>query len=56
LRRAISVGIAELDRGAYEEIDDSELDSFLDNLAVAEPSRRDPSLLAKPIRTPKPAR
>ena len=32
LRRSIDTGLADLDRGDYEEVEDSELDAWLDRL------------------------
>lgn len=37
LRRSIDTGLADLDRGDYEEVDDSDLEAWLDR--VAEPAR-----------------
>jgi hypothetical protein len=35
LRKAIEAGIADLERGNYEEVDDAELDAWLDRLVDA---------------------
>jgi Arc/MetJ-type ribon-helix-helix transcriptional regulator len=34
LRREVAVGVDALDRGAFDEIGDEELDAFLDDLAA----------------------
>lgn len=34
LRLSIKAGVAALDRGAYTEVDEEDLDAYLDNLAV----------------------
>jgi len=34
LRLSIRAGVAALDRGAYTEVDEEDLDAYLDNLAV----------------------
>jgi antitoxin ParD1/3/4 len=37
LRLSIKAGIAALDRGEYTEVDDADLDAYLDDLAVSPP-------------------
>jgi antitoxin ParD1/3/4 len=39
LRRSIDAGLADLERGDYEEVDDADLDADLDDLATSDRRR-----------------
>ena len=38
LRRSVDTGLADLDRGDYEEVDDAELEAWLDRLVDSAPA------------------